>query len=289
MMSLIFWPMTIAVLCAAGDADRAAAAPAVTPMLSNPFFVFDNGMERDEWTPERQAEILAELGYDGIGYTGGNDLDERLAAFKKHQIRIFSIYVGCNLDNEPAFDEELRTAIKELQGTAVTIWLTVQGKASEDDGRAVQTVGEIADLAAASGIKVALYPHAGFHIATMDDALRIVRQANRGNLGVTFNLCHELMAGNESRFDELLEQAAPHLLLVSVNGADHEGGWDKLIQPLGQGTFDIFPVLRKLQSIGYKGPIGLQCYQVKGDTLGNLKHNIAQWRTLRARLATEEK
>ena len=36
-------------------------------------------MARDELTPEHQAKILAEFGYDGIGYSGGNDLDEHLA------------------------------------------------------------------------------------------------------------------------------------------------------------------------------------------------------------------
>ena len=255
-------------------------------MLENEFFVFDNGMGRGKWTIEEQASTLAELGYDGIGYTGGTDLDERLAAFDKHKVKIFNIYIGCNFSVEPSYARELTEAIERLKGTDVTIWLTVQGQ-SDSDERAVRTVGNIADMAAASGLKVALYPHHGFYVADLDDALRIVRQVKRDNLGVTFNLCHELRAGNESRFDELLEEAAPHLLLVSINGADHEGDWDRLIQPLGQGEFDILPVLRKLQAIGYAGPIGLQCYQVKGDTLENLKHNIAEWHALRARLKEE--
>jgi hypothetical protein len=32
------------------------------------FFVFDNGVGRGMWTPEEQAAILKQLGYDGISY-----------------------------------------------------------------------------------------------------------------------------------------------------------------------------------------------------------------------------
>ena len=256
-------------------------------LLTQSFFVFDNGAGRDLWTPEQQAETLARVGYAGIGYSGTKQLDERLKAFERHHLRIFNIYVGCNLDNDPMYGDDLKAAIMRLNGAGVTIWLTVQGH-SKDEGKAVRVVSEIADLASASGLKVALYPHAGFYVADIEDALRIARLADRKNLGVTFNLCHELKAGNEARFDELLEQAAPHLFVVSINGADHEGGWDKLIQPLGHGTFDLNRLLRKILTLEYEGPIGLQCYQVPGDTLANLEHNIAQWRNIVAQLAGKE-
>jgi sugar phosphate isomerase/epimerase len=153
----------------------------------------------------------------------------------------------------------------------------------------VQVVAEIAALADASNLKVALYPHSGFYVEDVEDALRIVRKINRENLGVTFNLCHELMAGNEARFDELLENAAPDLFVVSINGAEHSGGWDKLIQPLGNGSFDLNRLLRKLVNIDYRGPVGLQCYNVPGDTRANLVINITQWRTIVAQLQEEKR
>jgi sugar phosphate isomerase/epimerase len=265
---------------AQGSIDQATAER----LLTRTFFVFDNGAGRDQWTPDRQAETLAGLGYAGIGYSGTGDLDERLEAFKRHNIRIFNIYVACNLNTEPMYGEDLKAAIKRLKDTGVTIWLTVQGHA-DNDGKAVQAVTEIADLAAASNLQVALYPHDGFFVADIEDALRIVRQIDRKNLGVTFNLCHELNAGNEARFDELLEQAAPRLFVVSINGADHEGGWDKLIQRLGEGSFDLNRLLRKLLSLQYEGPIGLQCYQVPGDIRANLEHNMTQWRAIVAQLS----
>ncbi len=254
-------------------------------LLTQSFFVFDNGVGRDQqWTTEQQAEALAKFGYAGIGYSGTDHLDERLETFEHHKLRVFNIYVPCHVDKEPMYGDDLKAAIARLKDTGVVIWLTVQG-AAEDDTNAVKAVTEIADLAAASNLKVALYPHAGFFVADIEDALRVVRKVDRKNVGVTFNLCHELNAGNEARFDQLLEEAAPYLFLVSINGADHEGGWDKLIQPLGKGNFDLNRLLRKIFAIGYEGPIGLQCYQVPGDTLANLEHNMKQWKSIVADLA----
>ena len=244
--------------------------------LTNPFFAFDNGVGRGAWTIEQQAETLSELGYAGIGYSGVEDLSARLEAFESRQMHVFNLYVACYVDREEAYAPELAKAIEQLKGTNVIIWLTVQGKA-ENDERAVKAVRELAGLAAESAIKIALYPHYGFYVATLDDALRVQQQVDRDNVGVTFNLCHELRSNNEPRFDELLEKAAPHLLLVSINGADHAGDWDTLIQPLDQGEFDVCALLRKLLQIGYAGPIGLQCYNVPGDTRENLARNMKQW------------
>lgn len=256
----------------------------VAAELNNEFFVFDNGAGRGQWTPRRQAETLAELGYAGIGYSGTENIKKRLDAFDKHNLKIHNLYVPCYLDKTPAYSDDLKEAIKTLKGTEVALWLTVQGNA-KDDKKAVEIVSEIADLAAASGIKVALYPHHGFYVDEIGDALRVVKQANRENLGVTFNLCHELKAGNEAKFDTLLKEATPHLFFVSINGADHEGNWDTLIQPLGKGVFDLKGLLGKVLDIGYTGPIGLQCYAVPGDTLENLEHNITEWKALVADFA----
>ena len=145
--------------------------------------------------------------------------------------------------------------------------------------RAVKLIREIADLADESGIRVALYPHYGFYVATAQDALGLVRAVDRKNVGLTFNLCHELRAGNAKRFDDLIKEIAPFMLYASINGADHKGGWDKLVRPLDEGEFDVAGLLVKLKNAGYAGPIGLQCYAVKGDQYENLKRSMAAWRS----------
>ena len=52
----------------------------------NKFFAFDNGIGRGKLTPQEQAEILKELDFDGIGYTGITNLSERIKVFRKHNI-----------------------------------------------------------------------------------------------------------------------------------------------------------------------------------------------------------
>ena len=87
----------------------------------------------------------------------------------------------------------------------------------------------------------------------------------------------------------LVELARPHLFLVTINGADHDGeSWDRLIQPLDRGSFDVYGLLKMLKDLGYTGPIGLQCYGVAGDKYENLERSIDAWRKLSDRLAGEQ-
>jgi sugar phosphate isomerase/epimerase len=67
------------------------------------------------------------------------------------------------------------------------IWLTVSGSAPDGDARATAVVREIAGMAAASGLRVALYPHIGLFVGRIEDALRVVRNVYRPNVGVSFN------------------------------------------------------------------------------------------------------
>ena len=104
---------------------------------------------------------------------------------------------------------------------------------------------------------------------------------DRKNFGVTFNLCHTLAVGDEPRIPALLEQAGTSLLAVTINGADADvkgPQWNRLIQTLDRGSFDVGVVLRTLRKIGYDGPIGLQGYGLEGDRRDNLARSMAAWR-----------
>jgi sugar phosphate isomerase/epimerase len=254
--------------------------------LNNPFFAFDNGTGRDQKLPlEEQADLVKRTGYAGLGYTGALHVPEMLKALESRGLKMFSIYVAARVDgDQPSYDAALPEAIRQLKGHGTVIWLTVQGTSPEGEERAVRMVREVADMAAESGLRVVLYPHMGFYVGRVEDALRIRKLAGRPNVGVTFNLTHFLAVKDEPNLDQRLREAMPHLELVSINGAEHEGGWDRLIQPLDRGAFDVFGFLKKLVVAGYKGPIGLQCYQVAGDTEDNLKRSMAAWRKFQERM-----
>ena len=166
---------------------------------------------------------------------------------------MLGIYTGMNLsDARPGYDPGLPEAIRQLRGTGALITFTVNGKAADGDEIAVPVIREVADMAAEAGLKVALYPHYGFHVARIEDALRVREKVGRPNLGIVFNLCHWLRSGDEANLASRLKQALPHILMVSINGADHEGDWDRLIQPLDRGAFDVGGFLKTLESMGYR-------------------------------------
>jgi sugar phosphate isomerase/epimerase len=89
-----------------------------------------------------------------------------------------------------------------------------------------------------------------------------------------------------------MELALPHLFLVTINGADSnpelDKGWERLIQPLGQGSFEVYEFMQTLHELGFKGPVGLQCYAVKGDKYENLKRSMAAWKEISARIAASK-
>ena len=175
-----------------------------------------------------------------------------------------------------------------LKGSNTIIWMTLRdGKPRAQDPEAASIVREIAALAADSGLKVSIYPHAGFYVATAEDAVRVAKVVDLPNVGVTVNLCHELLAGNANRLDEVVKAAAPYLNLVSINGASPIPGkgpkaWDTL--PLGSGSFDTDAFLKLIRDCGYRGPVGHQFYNVAGDDREKLERGIRGWREARGRV-----
>jgi sugar phosphate isomerase/epimerase len=261
----------------------AASASAARPE----FFVFDNGVGRGSWTPEQQARTLKDLGYDGISYnyTTPEDLAAWQKAFGAVGLKIYGLYVHTYIDRAEPFDSRLPEAVTLLKGTPTVLWITVQKPkvaGAGDEAAAVRVVQQVADLARAHGVQVALYGHAGFYVEHGMDSARVVGKVNRPNVGATINLCHEYMSGVGDRLDATLKAVAPQATRVSINGIDLASRtW---ITRLDQGDFPIVSYLEKLKSAGYDGPIGLQAYNVPGDTRENLAANIATWRRIVSQL-----
>ncbi|UCG58536.1 MAG: TIM barrel protein, partial [Phycisphaerales bacterium] len=264
------------------------------PAGPNPFFAMDTcTKDARHQTPREQIEMLRELGYDGIGSGGYEALAEMVAESDRNEVRFFAVYLGVNIDaGQQPYDPRMDDAIKTLEGRNSILWLYLQSnehKPSSEAGdpRAVEIVSEIADKAAKSRVRIALYPHHRFWLETVEDAVRVARQVNRNNVGVTFNLCHWLMVDEEENMESLIKSAMPHLFLVTINGADSGGkDWKTLIQTLDKGTFDMAAFLKALGDAGYTGPIGLQGYGIGGDAYENLKRSARAWRRVSKQLET---
>jgi len=295
-MNLLPSAVAAIVLCVAPKALPADDAPAEKG-LSNPFFALCISTHDARYrTPADQAKLLKELGYDGMAHVWLAGVDEAIKAADDNGLKLFQVYVRASLDpQKPAYDPRLKQVIESLKGRRTSLGLLIQGKPPstvEHDGRAVEIVREIADMAAASGINVALYPHTGDWLERVEDAVRVAKKTDRKNVGVTFNLCHWLAVDDKEDPLPVLRLAAPYLFAVTINGSERHitrsqrKGW---IQTLDRGSFDNGKLLAVLKELGYTGPVGLQCYAIRGDVRENLQHSMRAWRELSARLAAEEK
>ena len=257
--------------------------------LSNPFFVFDDGLGPKTVPLEAKLAMVKRIGFDGVELDGAQGVQEKLKTVDQAGVKLFCLYVGVNVANgQIVYEPGMEQAIRLLKGRQTLIWLTVRGGGPGAEKRAVDAVRKVCDWAAQSGLRVALYPHCGMYVSRPEDALRIIGEARRENLGMTFNLCHWLMCDSETNLRALLQEAMPHLFVVSINGADHHGDWSRLIQPLGSGSYDVEGFLKTLISLGYHGPIGLQCYHVPGDPETNMSRSMHAWLEMSARVASEE-
>ncbi len=260
----------------------------IEPAGPNPFFAFDNAAADDKHkTPKEQVALLKELGYDGISSRGGKELPEVAKEIEKNGLTLFTVYLGINIDpGQQPYGQELTEAIEVLKGSNAMLWLYIQSKKYKPsdpagDARTVEIISKIAEMADESNVRVALYPHYGFWIERVEDALRVAKQVNRRNVGVTFNLCHWLRVDDEKNMKSLIQAAMPYLFVVSINGADSGGkDWKTLIQTLDRGTFDMRGFLKCLSDAGYTGPIGFQGYNIGGDARDNLKRTMDAWRKL---------
>jgi sugar phosphate isomerase/epimerase len=253
------------------------------------FFAMDTGVKDDQHvTFEQQADMLRELGYDGMDHTGVENLPEKLSALDRRSLRLFAVYLDVLADrDQQKFNDGLEHAVELLKGRDVTLWVPIhsndfQPSDAAGDESAVRVIRRIADLAESAGLKVALYPHSFFMMEKISDAVRIAKKVNRSNVGVTFNLCHWLRTDRRD-LAETLTEAAPYLRMVTINGADNQGEWKELIQPLGSGEFEVSSVITALHKIGYAGPIGLQGYGIGGDVHENLRCSMAAWQELQSR------
>lgn len=259
----------------------------LSPAGPNPFFAMDTATKDDKHqTPAEQVGMLEELGYDGvsIALSRADSLAQWLDELDKHDLRLFSVYAGVNLDSDkPTYDPGLIEAIKTLGGRNIILWLFIQSsqfKPSEPAGdpRAVEILTELAEIAAQNNVRISLYPHAGFWVERFEDAVRVARKVNRKDVGATFNLCHWLQVEGQRDPGPVLETARDCLSIVTINGADVDGkDWSTLIQTLDRGTFDIKEFLTTLAQIGYTGPIGFQGYGIGGDAYENLKNTMQAW------------
>ena len=275
---------------APAKADEAGQAGASKPDASWPFFAFCfAGHDAGKRTLPEQAEMLKKLGYAGSGHLWPAKADQGAETLAKAGLRLFQVYIKVDLAKSPSYDEDAVAAIlPALKPHSTQLVLLIKGAGRSDrrlDDQAVAVIRRMADKARVHHVKIVLYPHTGDWLETSSDAVRLAKKVNRpGEVGVMFNLCHWMKADPNRDLAAVLRKARPWLMAVSLSGSDSpdevragKGSW---IQPLGQGSYNMGGFLDALRSIQYSGPVGLQCYGIRGDAQRHLQQSMEAWKRL---------
>jgi len=263
-------------------------------------------------TISQQAEMLHELGYDGVGYPlwFGENLDQNLKIVDDAELELCLLYLPVNIDPaQPAYDSRVPESFAKLKGRPVTISVLLGGFPPGDPRGmepAVKILRELGDLAAESDLKISIYHHLNDWSESLLFSLDVVKAVDHPNVGVNFNLCHWLKvdgdifdvdatvqgrAGIQGRttsngrigvkkdYRTMLRENADRIFAVTINGAQCDatewtGG---LIQPLDRGDFDNEELMGVLQEIGYTGPIGLMCFGIPDEPREHLERSMKVW------------
>ncbi len=281
-----------AVIAAWATAWVAAVAAEPLPSATPAFFPFCiDWHDAKKRTFEEQAQMLKELGYSGVGHIWLDKVEERLKTLDAAGLKLFQITMVVDLapDKEPYDVARFKEVCALVKGRGVQFDLLVNGRPPSNpayDDVAVKVLREMSDQARDSGAQLLLYPHLSSWIERIEDSVRVADKVDRPNVGVMFNLCHWLRVDKSRDYRPLLARAMPRLWAVSINGADthdEQPGWDRYIQPLDQGDFDVAGLLRTLRELGYTGPIGLQCYGIGGDVREHLARSLSAWQRMNPR------
>ena len=237
-----------------------------------------------------QAQMLRELGFDGVGYPLWLDdsLDKNLRILDKEELKPYLLYTSVSVNPaEKPYDPRVPAAIAKLKGRPATICVLLRGFPPGDprgEEPAVKILRELGDLAAQNGLRISIYHHAGDWTASLLFALRVVKKTDHPQVGVDFNLCHWLMVDGDKDYRPVLRENAAKIFVVTINGAQiGSKTWTNgLIQPLDRGDFDNRQLLATLREIGYRGPIGLMCYGIPGDAREHLQRSMKVWKSWKA-------
>ena len=269
-------------LCALG-ALVAAEQPA--------FFAMDTAARLQ---PAECAAVLAELGYAGLGGRPATAKAHATALKSKGLVFFNGYHVADFASGQTQLPPELTKAVDDLAGTGGTLWLAMNKvelplglrmPPEYGDTVVVPQLRQLVAYAKPKGVKISLYPHAGFWGARFETCVRVATKVDDPALGVTFNLCHWLkVEGSERDPLPLIKDALPRLSFITINGADtgdtQNLGWDKLIQPLGRGTYDVGAFVAKARAAGYRGPFGFQGYGIKMEPKELLKETMEGWKKI---------
>lgn len=249
---------------------------------------------------ETRAEMLKELGYDGMYYlfwcdwpSTWNDFPKLATLQEKFGLEVAAVYQVYDL-SKPEGDVANRRVVETLERMegCSTLDLGLAGTgggwmASDPlhDPAALKTLERLLRIAEPRGITLALYPHLTFWLEKADDALRLIAALPHPLLKLNFCGMHWFSVDNCPVFP-LLERLLPHLHGVNLNGSrkPNPAGLPATIEPIDEGEMDNFAIVQKLHQLHFSGWYGFQGYSAGSDVYAKLRRCAAMFREFEARI-----
>ena len=277
---LLFDAAFLCGLVARGNADEA----------SPEFGVMANSDDMRRNTSAENAALMKEIGYKSVTVScGPGQFEDSIKAYRDVGLRVGAVYVGWTTDGRSvSFNIPIDLVFERLRdtGAIVMIHTNVAKGAQVTERRIAEQLLPLAEQAEKAGVTVAIYPHVGNRLPTFADAARVADAVKHPALGACFNLCHFLKQNDAADLPAILRAGKDRIKLVTVNGAavgnTRAMDWDKLIQPLGQGEFDLAQLLELIcGELKYEGPIYVQCYNLKAPARTILQGTFDRWQHLK--------
>lgn len=226
-------------------------------------------------TPAERAEMVKRLGLRRVAYDWRAEhvatFEQEIEQYKKHDIEFFAFW---------SWHDAIEPLIRK-HNIQPQIWITVpspnEGSPSEKVSAAAGSLLPLVEKTRQNRLKLGLYNHGGWggepsNMVAVCQYLRMHHQAD--HVGIVYNFHH----GHQhiSDFPHALEQMAPYLLCLNLNGmADPESdnGITNKILPIGSGKHEA-QMIRELIQQGYSGPIGILDHRDELDAEQSLRQNL---------------
>jgi 4-hydroxyphenylpyruvate dioxygenase len=225
-------------------------------------------------TLEEKLEAAAAAGFDGIELfeadlvaspLGPGEVRDRLHELDL-TLELYQPFRDFEAVPEPDFAraEAKFRLMEELGAELLLVCSNVSRDALDDDRLAAAQLRELADRAAAHGLRIAYEALAwGRHVADYEHAWRIVERADHPALGTCLDSFHILSRGSDPAGIEAIPGEklffvqladAPRMAMDVLQWSRHHRCFP------GQGGFDLAGLLGHVLAAGYLGPLSLEVF-----------------------------
>jgi 2-keto-myo-inositol isomerase len=127
-------------------------------------------------------------------------------------------------------------------------------------GRAIVSLKQAGQWAAAFGVRLALeFRGTDTFCSSLDTSLSLINECQETNVGVCIDIFHYYKGSSKLEdFDRLTTANLFHVQLCDVAGVPRELMTDSDRILPGEGDFQLAPILKKLDAIGYTGAVSLE-------------------------------